>query len=372
MAVRPPPVGGLAPPPGIGPFGPPPDMPPPPPGIGSGIGPGVWQGTGFGTPGVSIGGSSGGDLSAGTIGLGNSSMSTAVDDGPAARHRQISATIEEQVTRMIEQARHDTESKVKMELKSLRDSMIVLDQQLDSMLAQLDAIEPQEQEMPPLQSEIVAQLLSKIEQRWGQEIRTLKQELHQTILAHNHNADLIKQQKDTIDMLRSRSLKVQSTNVKTSDLQTQLAALDARLKQQNKQRKLEPFFERLAILEQKVATAAQSAAWRYPGMSPVPTGIPPAVMMGMGAGMMPGKGVGGKGGFPGFGAADGGLTAMGSGTGAAGAQTAPSKAGDRAAYKCPTDEEVQARLSKVTHSAEEALAAEETSKSEVSTGANGV
>lgn len=48
----------------------------------------------------------------------------------------------------------------------------------------------------PLDAAQVGQLLARIEQQWGQEIRTLKEELHQTILAHNHNADLIKHHKD--------------------------------------------------------------------------------------------------------------------------------------------------------------------------------
>merc|ERR1719436_1162397 len=112
-----------------------------------------------------------------------------------------------------------------------------MDQQLDALSRELDNIEPREAAEPPLDAEQVAQLLSKIEQQWGQEIRTLKQELHQTILAHNHNADLIKHHKDTIDALRERCMKLQNNTVKTSEIQQQLLRLDMRLKQQQKQQK---------------------------------------------------------------------------------------------------------------------------------------
>jgi len=266
--------------------------------------------------------------------------------------KEISGTIETQVSRLIEQARHDTESKVKMELKQIRDAMMAMDARLDQLLGQLDGIEPQEPAEPPLDAEAVGQLLSRIEQQWGQEVRTLKQELHQTILAHNHNADLIKHHKDTIDALRERCMKLQGNSVKTSEIQQQLQRLDARLKQQQKQRKLEPLFERLAVLEQRVAAAAQSAAWRYPTMPPVvppgmpmpPPGISPAMMPGLGAtGMMAGKSGGGKGG------AGAGAAAVAAAAGVAGPGI---KTGEKATYKCPTDEEVHAHLSKLSMGAE--------------------
>uniref|UniRef100_A0A7S2ADP2 Uncharacterized protein n=1 Tax=Alexandrium andersonii TaxID=327968 RepID=A0A7S2ADP2_9DINO len=268
--------------------------------------------------------------------------------------KEISGTIETQVSRLIEQARHDTESKVKMELKTIRDAMLAMDARLDQLLGQLEGLDPAESLEPKLDADAVGTLLSKIEQQWGQEIRTLKQELHQTILAHNHNADLIKHHKDTIDSLREKAMKMQTPAVKTSELQQHLARLDQRLKQQQKQRKLEPLFERLTVLEQRVV-AAQSAAWRYPGMPPVvppgmsvPPGIPPGMMPpGMGApGMLPGKSAGAK--AAAAGAATGTAAAAAAAASAAGATLAGgAKSGEKAAYKCPTDEEVQAHLSKL-------------------------
>merc|ERR1719240_1256244 len=126
---------------------------------------------------------------------------------------------------------------------------------------------PPEQAEAALSAEEVGHFLAKTEQQWGQEIRTLKQELHSTILAHNHNADLIKHHKDTIDSLRERSLKMQGSGSRTADIQAQLQRLNERLKQQEKQRELEPLFKRISALEMRLAAAAQGTSWGgYPSM----------------------------------------------------------------------------------------------------------
>jgi len=208
--------------------------------------------------------------------------------------KEISNTIEAQVARLIDQARHDTESKVKMELKGIRDAMVAMDQQLDLMIVQLDGVPPRQPSEAPVDAEAVGQLLSKIEQQWGQEIRTLKQELHQTILAHNHNADLIKHHKDTIDSLRDRCARTQGNSARTSEISQHLQRLDTRLKQQQKQRKLEPLFERLGALEGRITLAAQAAAvqgaaaWRYAAAAAAASGAAPPAGLGGLPGIPPG------------------------------------------------------------------------------------
>mmetsp|Transcript_41675 Transcript_41675/g.77434 ORF Transcript_41675/g.77434 Transcript_41675/m.77434 type:complete len:251 (-) Transcript_41675:54-806(-) len=198
-----------------------------------------------------------------------------VGPGPDVQTVEIVQTIEAQVARLIENARIDTETKVKMELKQIRQTMMAMDERLDQLLAHLDGLQAPESSEPALSAEAVTQLLSKTEQQWGQEIRTLKQELHQTILAHNHNADLIKHHKDSIDALRERCAKMQGSSAKTSEIQLQLRQLDARLKQQQKQRKLDPLFERLSALEVKVTAGAHPGAWgAYPRP---PVGLPPGI-----------------------------------------------------------------------------------------------
>jgi hypothetical protein len=214
-------------------------------------------------------------------------------EAPAPLQKEIVASIESQVTTLLEKARIETESKVKMELKTIRDQLFAIDANLDQMIEQLDGLEP----LAPdgveqcMGTDEVGQLLSKIEQQWGQEIRTLKQELHQTILAHNHNADLIKHHKDMIDQLRDDVTRNQECGSKAGEFQSQLQNLDQRIKQQQKQRKMEPLFERLVELEQRVSVAIASraglaAAWgAYPPTVPPGMGFPmgmPPIMSGVG------------------------------------------------------------------------------------------
>merc|ERR1712217_712198 len=53
------------------------------------------------------------------------------------------------------------------------------------------------------QKDTLSKVLSDVEQRWEQEIKAVKRELHQTILAHNHNADLMADHKTAIDKIRA-------------------------------------------------------------------------------------------------------------------------------------------------------------------------
>jgi len=257
--------------------------------------------------------------------------------------KEISSTIEAQVAKLIEEASQSTAQKVKIELKQIMEAMKGMDTRLDQLLVQIDGVEPSTSNEPPMDVEAVGVLLSKIEQQWGQEIRMLKQELHQTILAHNHNADLIKHHKDTIDALRERCTKLQSSKGRNSEIVQQMQRLDARLKQQQKSRKLEPLFDRLERLEQRVAAAAARAYGGYGMQHMVPPGVQGVPMMPPGMGML-GKGAGPKGGGMGL-------------EGAAASSGRQKNSAAKAAYRCPTDEEVQARLSKLSHAADASEAA---------------
>merc|ERR1719310_2354468 len=137
-------------------------------------------------------------------------------DGAAAPAGDVSASqelrveiltrISEQVKKSLDGARRESESKVKMELKQVYDKIGSLDKSLDKLLVKLDeAEETRKQVTPeePLEQATVAKALAKVEQAWGKELGKLKQELHQTIFAHNHNADLMKHQKDALDTIRN-------------------------------------------------------------------------------------------------------------------------------------------------------------------------
>merc|ERR1719287_196695 len=110
-----------------------------------------------------------------------------------------------------------------------------MDSSIDALVRQLDEIEEApEQDVEP---QTVAQALAKLEQQWGKELGKLKQELHQTIYAHNHNADLMKHQKDALDSIRNELDTQKSTSNDTERVKlakAQLAKADAMLKGQQK------------------------------------------------------------------------------------------------------------------------------------------
>lgn len=168
-----------------------------------------------------------------------------------------------QVQKLLAQAKTESEAKVKAELRILHTAMQDLDARLDGMLNQLEELNstPTTAEAPLEQASIV-QALAKVEQQWGKELNKLKGELHQTIFAHNHNADLMKHQKETLDQIRteidSRSAPVPE---KLKAAKAQLLKIEQLHKAQQRQRRFEPILQRMAVLEQKVA-----ALWRWPGM----------------------------------------------------------------------------------------------------------
>jgi hypothetical protein len=206
----------------------------------------------------------------------------AVAQVPADVRAEILARIGDRVTQLLGAARKDSESKVKAELGAMHAIMGKMDSSIDALVRQLDEIEEApEQDVEP---QTVAQALAKLEQQWGKELGKLKQELHQTIYAHNHNADLMKHQKDALDAIRTE-LEMQKTpndSDRVKQAKQQLNKADSLLKGQQKARKLEPLFRRLAVIEQKIA------AFRWPG------GMMPGMMPGMapGMGMPPGMGMG--------------------------------------------------------------------------------
>lgn len=146
-----------------------------------------------------------------------------------------------QVKQLLAKARRDSEAKVKAELKVMHDKIAEMDAALDLMMDQLgdEAVE----------QHTVAQALAKVEQQWGRELGKLKQELHQTVFAHNHNADLMKHQKDSIDELRAKL----ETKPPIAQMEAKAQAKVEALHKMQESQRLEPLFTRLLVIEQRLA-----------------------------------------------------------------------------------------------------------------------
>merc|ERR1719159_425023 len=90
--------------------------------------------------------------------------------------------------------------------------------------------------------------ISELEQKWGSEVKALKQDLHRTILAHNHNSDLMRHHRDALDEAR-RKLDSQ-TQPKAEQVDAQIDKVDRMLRAGlAKQRAVDALTERLATLE---------------------------------------------------------------------------------------------------------------------------
>lgn len=242
--------------------------------------------------------------------------STSADEASSHKLRQeILSRIGEQVKDLILQAKRDSEAKVKTELKMVNDAMAQMDANLDMLNKQLDDME--ESPTEALEQHTAIKALAKVEQQWGKELGKLKLELHQTIYAHNHNADLLKQQKEALDQIRSEieGQKQTASADRIKLAKSQLVKMET-LQKVSKGRKLEPLFQRLAAVEQRLM-----AAWRWQAMAAAN-----AQLAGAAAAARPiAKASAGK------------VTAF---------FPEAEESVDKPAFRRPTDEEVQAQLAK--------------------------
>merc|ERR1719414_2388220 len=115
----------------------------------------------------------------------------------------------------------------------------------------------------------LSQSIAQLEQKWGSEVKALKQDLHRTILAHNHNSDLMRHHRDALDEARRR-LDTQ-TQSKAEQVDAQIEKVDRMLRAgQAKQRALDALTERMTALEQQVGDLVPPFGGMLPG---VPQGL---------------------------------------------------------------------------------------------------
>ncbi|CAE7390470.1 unnamed protein product [Symbiodinium sp. CCMP2456] len=191
------------------------------------------------------------------------------DVTPTDVKQEISNKIGQQVQTLLLQAKKESEQKVTAELKLLHHAMQEMDSRLDGLVKQLDDMQVQPNQ-EALEQAAVVQALAKVEQQWGKELGKLKGELHQTIFAHNHNADLMKYQKETLDKIRQEIDSRSTSNPdKIRAAKAQVAKIETMSKGAQRQ-KLDPLLMRMSALEQKIFRWMQSggpaAAAKYPAV----------------------------------------------------------------------------------------------------------
>lgn len=117
-----------------------------------------------------------------------------------ASAQEMLAVVSHRVAPMLAAAARHSETQVSAELRKLDTAFQSLRDKAVRVETLLRARDHSAQQLP---KDGVGKMLLELENRWDQEIKALKRELHQTILAHNHNADLMADHKSAIDKIRS-------------------------------------------------------------------------------------------------------------------------------------------------------------------------
>lgn len=234
----------------------------------------------------------------------------------ASLHGDVASAIGQQVEQMILQAKKDSEARVRHELNVARQQLQQMEAHVNELTERVSRCVRSNGSGAPDPSQTVDRVflstkIKQLEDKWGNEVKALKQDLHRTILAHNHNSDLMRHHRDALDEAR-RKLDAQ-TQPKAEQVDQQIEKVDRMLRAgQAKQRALDALTERLSALEGQVNELLPN----------------PAAMSGAYGGMMPPgmSGMAGLGGAPGLGG------------------VAPKKATKKESEGPPSEEEVRNRL----------------------------
>jgi len=170
-------------------------------------------------------------------------------------HGDVASAIGQQVEQMILQARKDSETRVKHDLTEVRARLQQIEGLIGSLTDRVSRVRTRAQKSGPdpehVDQAFLNQSIHQLEQKWGSEVKALKQDLHRTILAHNHNSDLMRHHRDALDEARRR-LDAQM-QPKAEQVDAQIEKVDHMLRAgQAKQRALDALTERMTALEQQV------------------------------------------------------------------------------------------------------------------------
>lgn len=205
----------------------------------------------------------------------------------AALHGDVASAIGQQVEQMILQAKKDSEARVRHDLSVARSQLKTMEGAIQEMEQRVahhvrnHGSSGAQDSSQNVDKDFLTQKVAQLEAKWGAEVKALKQDLHRTILAHNHNSDLMRHHRDALDEAR-RNLESQ-IQPKDEQVDAQLEKVDRMVRAgQAKQRALESLTERLASLEQQVgdmlpvaaANIAVGATGLPAGAATIPSGGP--------------------------------------------------------------------------------------------------
>lgn len=181
-------------------------------------------------------------------------------------HQDIARDIGQQVEAMILSAKHQNETKVGKEIQKVKAMMAKTSEKVKTVSERLAALEPASTGL--LKADLLKSI-AKLEEVWESEVGTLKHELWQTIQAHNHNADLLKHHKESIDQVQASI----DEAAPSPELQQVQAQIEAQLRQaerllqreREKETKMDAILQRFNVLQGQISGAGLAAAWGLPG-----------------------------------------------------------------------------------------------------------
>lgn len=188
-------------------------------------------------------------------------------------HYDMARDIGQRVEALILDAKHASETRVGKEIQKIKQKMEAMAEKIKLINDKVAQVEPKTGGL--LKTELQASI-TKLEEVWEGEVGTLKQELWQTIQAHNHNADLLKHQKDAIDQVQSRMTETAS-NSELDQVHVQLLQVDKVLhKEMAKEVQMDQLMARLNAVHHQLLTLsgaplmAQAALLQRmaPGLAP--------------------------------------------------------------------------------------------------------
>mmetsp|Transcript_426 Transcript_426/g.1450 ORF Transcript_426/g.1450 Transcript_426/m.1450 type:complete len:300 (-) Transcript_426:149-1048(-) len=195
----------------------------------------------------------------------------------------VAKDIGEKVEAMILQAKQASETKVSAEIRKIKQRLEQLKEKIALVSERVNKLNADQglggvggrDGLPKVE---LQRSITKLEEVWQNEVSTLKQELWQTIQAHNHNADLLKHHRDAIDAVHSKLPQV-APNPELVQIHRQLVQVDAIMeREQQKQQQLDALVQRFAVVQQHVNQAigawgdAGLAAYAGSAASGLPTG----------------------------------------------------------------------------------------------------
>jgi len=181
-----------------------------------------------------------------------------------AFHSDVAAAIGQQVEQMILHAKADSETRVRQQLAITKSQLLHVEHAVNQ-LRERAASQSLGLAGQQLQSQhsllgggnladgtFLYARMAALEQKWQTEVKALKQDLHRTILAHNHNSDLMRHHRDALDEVR-RKLEMQSAKPRVEQIDGQIEKVDMMLRAGlAKHRALDTFALRLQQMEEEV------------------------------------------------------------------------------------------------------------------------